>query len=72
MINIDEIISEVSRRTGVDKQTVNIICKHVFKFTEEVMKDPNDYHDILFNNLLRFSLKGRFKEDKTKSYSPKL
>lgn len=72
MINIDKVINEVSKRTGVDKQVVSIICKHVFNFTEDVMKDPEDYHDILFNNLLRFSLKGRFKEDKTKSYSPKL
>lgn len=34
------------------------------------MKDPEDYHDILFNGLMRFKLKGRFKEDKTKQYSP--
>jgi len=35
------------------------------------MKDPDDYHDILFNKLFRFSLKPRFKIDKQSDYSPK-
>lgn len=72
MITIDTIIKEVSKNLNIDQQIVNDVCKHVFRFTEEVMKDPDDYHDILFNGLLRFKLKGRFKEDKTKQYSPKL
>ena len=42
-----------------------------FRFTTDVMKDPEDYHDILFNKLFRFTLKPRFKVDKTKKYSPK-
>lgn len=68
MIDIDDVIKEVSKRTGVDKEIVSIICKHPFKFTVDVMKDETDTHDILFNNLLRFKLKGRFKDDKTKPY----
>ena len=36
-----------------------------------VMKDDEDYHDILFNQLFKFKLKGRFKDNKTKPYSPK-
>ena len=35
------------------------------------MKDPQDCHDILFRRLFRFKLKNRFKENKTKDYSPK-
>lgn len=68
MIDIDDVIKEVSKRTGVNKKIVSIICKHPFKFTVDVMKDETDTHDILFNDLLRFKLKGRFKDDKTKPY----
>lgn len=72
MINIDQVIKEVSKRTKVDKEIVDTICKHVFRFTIDVMKDPDDYHEILFSKLFKFKLKTRFKDDKTKPYSPKL
>lgn len=36
------------------------------------MKDPNNTYDILFNKLFKFKLKSRFKNDKTRDYSPKL
>lgn len=72
MIEIDQIVKEIAKETGYDLETVDIVCKHAFKFTVEVMKDETDYRDILFNKLFRFKLKGRFKEDKTKQYSPKL
>lgn len=70
MKTIDEVIKTVSKNLNIDQDIVSVVCKHVFKFTEDIMKDENDYHDILFNGLLRFKLKGRFKEDKTKQYSP--
>ena len=72
MIDIDKVIKEVSKRTKVDKEIVEQVCKHVFRFTIDVMKDPTDYHEILFSRLLKFKLKNRFKEDKTIQYSPKL
>ena len=34
------------------------------------MKDPDDTRDVLINKLFRFKLKKRFKEDKTRNYSP--
>lgn len=71
MIGIDKVIKEVSRRTGEDIELVNAICRHVFKFTVDVMKDEEDCHDVLFNKLFKFKLKPRFKTDKTKPYSPK-
>ena len=43
---------------------------HQFKFVVDVMKDLEDTRDVLINKLFRFKLKGRFKEDKTKDYSP--
>lgn len=70
MIDIDRVIKEVSAETGMSVELVDTICKHVFKYTVEVMKDETDYHDILFNTLFKFKLKPRFKNNKTKQYSP--
>lgn len=72
MIEIDDVIKQVTKRTKYDPQIVDTVCKHIFKYTVEVMKDEEDYHEILFNGLLKFKLKNRFKDNKTKQYSPKL
>lgn len=69
MIEIDQIVKEVSDETGIDKDTVAAICKHVFSYTVSAMKDGNDVNDILFNKLFKFKLKRRYKEDKTQKYS---
>lgn len=71
MIDIDDVIKEVSKNTGVDRDIVATICKHPFNCTVEAMKDDTDVRDILFNQLFKFKLKRRFKEDKTKKYSSK-
>ena len=71
MINIDDVIKEVSKRTGVDKEIVETICKHPFIYTVDIMKDENNVDDILFNQLFKFKLKRRFKENKTQKYSSK-
>ena len=71
MIDIDDVIKEVSKNTGVDKEIVATICKHPFNYTVEVMKDTDDIRDILFNQLFKFKLKRRFKENKTQKYSSK-
>ena len=71
MIEIDNIIKQVSKNLNIDKEIVDLVCKHPFKYTVEVMKDTEDYRDILFNQLFKFKLKRRHKEDKTKQYSSK-
>lgn len=71
MIDIDQVIKQVARRTGIDKNIVDVVCKHPFQYTVETMKDENDYHEIMFNKLFKFKLKNRFKDNKTKQYSPK-
>lgn len=71
MIEIDDIIKQVSKNLNIDKEIVDLVCKHPFKYTVEVMKDTEDYRDILFNQLFKFKLKRRYKEDKTKQYSSK-
>ncbi len=70
MIDIDYVVKEVSKKTGINQEIVENVCKHVFKFTTEVMKDDNDCHDILFRKLFRFKLKSRFRTNKTNKYSP--
>lgn len=71
MIEIEDIIKEVSKRTEINEDIVSIVCKHPFKYTVDVMKDETDYHEILFNKLLKFKLKNKFKTDKTKQYNTK-
>ena len=71
MIEIDDVIRAVSKNTGVDKDIVATICKHPFNCTVEIMKDDTDVRDILFNQLFKFKLKRRFKENKSQKYSSK-
>jgi hypothetical protein len=71
VIDIEQVIKEVSVRTGIDKEIVAVICKHPFIQTINLMKDDTNTQDILFNQLFKFKLKRRYKEDKTKSYTAK-
>lgn len=68
MIDIEQVIKEVSKETGVDREVVAQICKHPFQYTVELMKGDNT-QDILFNKLFKFKLKRRYKENKFKPYS---
>ena len=67
MIDIEQVIKEVSTETGIDKEIVSTVCKHVFLETERIMKSE-DISDILFNRLFKFKLKRRYKEDKSRPY----
>lgn len=71
MIEINQIIKEVSKRTGIDIDTVSQVCKHPFLQTVEYMKDEQNIQDILFNELFKFKLKRRYKENKSKEYTAK-
>jgi len=68
MINIDDVIKEVAKNLNLDKETVSTVCKHVFQETVNLMKSENT-SDILFNELFKFKLKRRYKEDKQRQYS---
>lgn len=67
MIDIERVIKEVSKETGVDREIVSVICKHPFLQTVELMKSENT-QDILFNKLFKFKLKRRYKENKQNPY----
>jgi hypothetical protein len=67
VIDIEQVIKEVSKETGVDREIVSVICKHPFLQTVELMKSENT-QDILFNKLFKFKLKRRYKENKQNPY----
>lgn len=67
-MQINNICKKISLDLGVDQELVKQIVMYQFKFIKDVMVDPEDYHDILLSKLFRFSLKSRFKVDKTKDY----
>ena len=69
MIDIDKVIKEVSKRLNIDKEIVAEVCKHPYKCVVDIMKDATDDREILFNQLFKFKLKKRFKENKTRQYS---
>ena len=71
MIDIDQVIKEVSNRLNLDRELVAKVCKHPFEYTVETMKDEDNIQDILFNRLFKFKLKRRFKEDKKQKYTAK-
>lgn len=71
MITLDDVIKETAEKTGIDRETVREICRHVFFETERVMKDDKDTRDIMFNKLFKFKLKRRYKENKSHEYSSK-
>ena len=71
MIDIEDVIKDVTKITGIDKEIVSVVCKHPFLYTIDIMKDETDTHDILFHKLFKFKLKNRFKDGKDKNYSPK-
>lgn len=68
MITLDDVIKEVSINLNLDKDLVAEVCKHPFRETVNIMKS-DDTSDILFNELFKFKLKRRYKENKQRQYS---
>lgn len=68
MITLEDVIKEVSKSLDLDRDTVSVICKHPFQELVTIMKSEED-KDILFNQLFKFKLKKRYKENKQRQYS---
>lgn len=68
MITFDDIVKEVAKNLDLDKDLVKAVCAIPFKHTVEIMKSDKT-EDVLFNNLFKFKLKRRYKEDKQRQYS---
>lgn len=70
-MDLDKVCKQVSKELNEDYDVVKNIVQFEFLFTKKIMQNPTDTRDILFNKLFKFKLKSRFKENKTKDYSPK-
>ena len=70
-MNIDKVCRKIANKNQMDLEEVKQIVLYQFYFTKQVMQDPDDIHDILFNKLFRFKLKSRFKENKQNKLSSK-
>lgn len=71
-MDVNKACRELAEYLNEPYELVRDIVMYEFKYTTDIMKDPNDTRDILFNKAFKFKLKPRFKNDKTKEYSPKL
>lgn len=67
MIDIEDVIKELSKELNIDKEIVSIVCKHLFSYTVDIMKSDS-IKDVLFNELFKFKLKPRFKKNKKQKY----
>ena len=70
-MNLDDVCIKISKDLNLDFDIVRYIVKYQFRYTVNIMKDPEDTRDILFNKLFKFKLKSRFKENKNLKYSSK-
>lgn len=60
-MTLNNICKTISQELGLEFETVRDIVLYEFKFTKNVMQDPNEHRDILFNKLFKFKLKTKFK-----------
>lgn len=70
-MKFEKTCRQIAKEFGEDPKLVHDIAMFQFRFIQEVMKDPEDTHDIMINKSFRFKLKKRFKENKQKEYSSK-
>lgn len=67
-MNIDRICNQIAKQLNIDQSLVHDIVFYEFLYTKQVMQDPTETRDILFNKLFKFKLKRRYKENKNKEY----
>lgn len=71
MMNLDDVCRKISKDLNLNFDIVRDIVMYQFRYTVNIMKDPEDTRDILFNKLFKFKLKSRFKENKNLKYNSK-
>lgn len=69
-MDLDKTCRKLAKELNEDFDVVKSIVMFEWKFAKDIMQNPNDDRDILFNKLFKFKLKSRFKDDKTKKYTP--
>lgn len=70
-MNLENVCRKISKYLNLDFDIIRDIVIYQFRYTVNIMKDPEDTRDILFNKLFKFKLKSRFKENKNLKYNSK-
>lgn len=70
-MNLNNVCRKISKDLNLDFDIVRDVVMYQFRYTVNIMKDPEDTRDILFNKLFKFKLKSRFKENKSLKYNSK-
>lgn len=71
MKTLDIICKSISKDINKDYDTIKKIAMYQFQIVKDTMKDTKCTKDILLNNLMRFKLKTRYKNNKTLQYTTK-
>ena len=68
------IYTQLSKKYNLPYQVIEVICNHPFKFTSNVISDPEDTKSIMFSYLFKIKLKKRYdsKERQTREPSVKV
>lgn len=68
LTTIDRACKQVADETGEDYKLVHDTVMFQFNQITRTMKDPTNTNDILLNQLFKFKLKTRYKNNKTLKY----
>ena len=67
MIDIEDVIKELSKELNIDKEVVSIICKHPFSYTVDTMKSDKT-KNVLVREIIKYKQKPRIKKKKKQKY----
>lgn len=70
-MDLNKTCRKIAKELEEDFELVKDIVQFQFYFITQIMKDDTDTHDIMLNELFKFKLKNRYKENKQHKYSSK-
>lgn len=62
--DVQKEATKIAHKLGLPREEVHKIIMYEFNFIRQVMDDPEEYKDILLNDLMRFTLKYKYKNNK--------
>ena len=69
-MDLNKACRRIAKENQIDLDLVKKIVMYEFKYTKDIMQSDNT-EDILFNQLFKFKLKTRYKENKNPKYTSK-
>lgn len=61
-MDLQTTCNKIAKQLELNPEFVKEVVKFQFQFIADVMKDDNDFHDILINKLFKFKLKSKYKK----------